>query len=182
MAKIYTKTGDKGETGLIGGQRVSKDSSVIQTVGSVDELNAYIGVCHAYCEGAELKLLLQKVQSLLFDAGAELATPAESSYFKKYIHLEQITDLEQSIDEYTQKLSPLKNFILPGGSVLSAHLHYARTLCRKAERELVGYSREHTVDSDIKVFFNRLSDWLFIMARYANVLVNVSDVAWLSSR
>lgn len=178
MAKIYTKTGDQGTTGLIGGKRVSKDSNNIEVIGVLDELNAYLGICVTSCHNDSLKTTLKEVQCKLFDAGAQVATPVHSPYYKKYIIPEDVIKLEKMIDEYTSQLEELKNFILPGGTPLSAHLHYARTLCRRAERKLIAFSKEQDIDSSLKIFLNRLSDWLFIVARFANKLEKVQDIPW----
>lgn len=170
--KIYTKSGDTGETGLVGGIRVSKTSLRIDAIGEVDELNAAIGLCRA---GLDLSLL-GSIQNWLFDLGSELASPGQERFHT--IGRNQTEVLEQSIDEMEASLPPLKNFILPGGTEASARLHLARSVCRRAERAALTLSREEPIRGEVTVFLNRLSDWLFVAARTANALSNVMDVEW----
>jgi len=176
--KIYTKTGDKGQTGLVGGGRVEKDSLRIQAIGEVDELNAAIGVARCYGSGG---LALAKIQNWLFDLGAELATPEGTRFQNAALADEHVKWLEQSIDKQTSELPALKNFILPAGTELAAALHYARCVCRRAERSALALQREEPVREVVLVFLNRLSDWLFVSARTANRLAGVQDVEWKKS-
>jgi cob(I)alamin adenosyltransferase len=181
--KIYTKTGDAGTTGLFGGPRVAKDDPRICAYGSVDELNAVIGVARATGLSNELDSLLSSIQHQLFSIGAELATPNPEQHDLKWDAGSHVEQMEQAIDKLETHLKPLRNFILPGGSTQAAHLHIARTVCRRTEREIVCFSRDRNVSdaSHIVVFLNRLSDLLFVMARFANHEAGVEDVQWLKS-
>ena len=177
--KIYTKTGDKGETSLFGGKRISKDDQRIEAYGTVDELNSIIGVTRSFSKKPEIDKILARIQDQLFVLGADLATPADAkSRATKRITREDCTILEKIIDEIDAKLPQLKSFIVPGGSKTAGLLHHARTVCRRAERRVVSMQRgtsEHTV-----IFLNRLSDLLFVLARYANKLSGADDVPWNS--
>lgn len=164
--RIYTKTGDDGTTGLIGGSRTEKTSLRIRAIGDVDELNAALGLVTATDE-------LREIQSRLFDLGATLATPTGARF-----NGNAALELEASIDRQTADLPALRNFILPGGSSAAAYLHLARTICRRAERSVLELDQESPVPSEAKVFLNRLSDWLFTAARTANATRHVSDVEW----
>lgn len=177
--KIYTKTGDKGETSLFGGKRVQKDSLRIEAYGTVDELNSIIGVCRSLTPPKQIDTILEKIQNDLFTLGADLATPQDSQ--SKAIKRTQASDilrLEQHIDAIEPKLEPLKSFILPGGSHLAAMLHYARTVCRRAERAVVQLSRTEQIGDQPIIYLNRLSDLLFVLARWTNVLSDNSEVKW----
>ncbi|HWF43440.1 MAG TPA: cob(I)yrinic acid a,c-diamide adenosyltransferase [Candidatus Kapabacteria bacterium] len=178
--KIYTKTGDDGTTGLFGGGRVPKDSARIEAYGTVDELNSTIGLAAAESSAQWLNELLQHIEQSLFVMGADLATPldARSNYSIPRIDETDVKMLEQAIDEHEAKLPPLKRFILPGGSRLAAHLHHARTVCRRAERLLVHLAREQEIGSSDIIYLNRLSDLLFVLARRANQLASVPDIEW----
>jgi len=176
--KIYTKTGDSGETGLLGGARIAKHSARIAAIGDVDELNAAIGVVRTLCTNRQLDETLQRTQAWLFDLGGELACPPDGKFELKDIGASQIEYLERSMDDLTRELPELKNFILPGGSPMAAQLHFARSVCRRAERSILALDESETIRSDVKVFMNRLSDWLFTAARTANRLENVEDVPW----
>ena len=173
--KIYTKTGDAGSTGLIGGQRVPKNSLRISAIGDVDELNAAIG--WARCLGvAELDEHLGAIQNTLFEVGAELASPGEDRF--ETVSDEAAKILESSIDAMTASLPELRNFILPGGSEEAARLHLARSICRRCERTLLELHQNDAVRETVRIYVNRLSDWLFVAARTANRLKNVQDVDW----
>ncbi len=174
MPKIYTKTGDTGQTGLLGGSRVSKDSARIEAIGSVDEANASIGKAISYCKDAELGGLLKSLQRDLFDSGAILADP------KKEAGIEgaRIAELEKTIDAYEGKLEPLTAFILPGGSALGASLHLARVVCRRAERRVVALSHSEQVHPSIIIYLNRLGDLLFVLARHANSKEGKKEEEW----
>lgn len=176
--RIYTRTGDKGTTGLVGGARVSKASLRIGAIGDIDELNACIGVCRASSSESFLDAELEKVQNWLFEIGAELATPPGRKYDNATIGEAQIEWLEHSMDEFDAELEPLKNFILPGGCLLAANLHFARSVCRRAERTLTLLHNKEPLRSELIVCINRLSDWFFVTARVANRLSNVHDVKW----
>jgi cob(I)alamin adenosyltransferase len=178
--KIYTKTGDAGTTGLIGGVRVAKDHGRICAYGSVDELNAVIGISRSHGLEPELDEMLLLVQEWLFQVGAELATPNPEAHDMRWISQEQIGQIEQWIDSLEASLPPLRQFILPGGTAAAAHLHLARTICRRAERDVValGHIEEGADVGQPIVLLNRLSDLLFVMARRANHLADQPDVPW----
>ena len=179
--KIYTKTGDKGETSLFGGKRVSKDDLRIEAYGTVDELNSIVGVCRSFNENMQIEKVLAGIQDQLFVLGADLATPEDvRSTATKRIAREDYTVLEKTIDEIDTQLVPLESFVLPGGSKSAAVLHQARTICRRAERRVVALRKlaetsEHTV-----IYLNRLSDLLFVLARFANKISGTKEVAWNS--
>ncbi len=181
--KIYTKTGDQGETSLYGGQRVGKDHLRIQTFGSVDELNAVLGVARAQLAMAatdysEFDQLLGSVQNHLFDLGAELATPESQAKGTQLLGSPASEMLERSIDRWESELPPLKQFVLPGGTAAAAQLHVARCVCRRSERLLVTLTRETAVRPELLVYLNRLGDLLFVLARAANHLAGHPDVPW----
>ncbi len=180
--KIYTRTGDDGTTGLFGGSRVSKADARIDCYGTIDELNAAIGVAAVVAIGpaANLASMLADAQSELFVIGSHVATPpgANSSALPP-VEEAAITRLELQIDEAETDLSALRNFILPGGSELSARLHLARTICRRAERLLVALAATTPIDGIQIRYLNRLSDWLFVQARWANHVQGVADVPWV---
>jgi cob(I)alamin adenosyltransferase len=181
--KIYTKGGDTGQTGLFGGQRVSKDHKRIQTYGTLDELNAVLGMALAEPGApAALSSRLLRVQGELFQAGAELATPRDKSPGIELIDEPQVEALEREIDEMETDLPPLKNFILPGGTRLAAVLHLARTVCRRAERELVSLHHDDPVRPVLMRYLNRVSDHLFVSARWANLQGKVTDTPWVPRR
>lgn len=179
--KIYTKTGDKGETGLFGGDRVAKDAPRIEAYGTVDELNSLVGVIRALRPNRKIDRVLEKIQSDLFVLGADLATreTTKRSLIPR-ISLSQITSLEKTIDSLQSSLRPLKAFILPGGTVVASHLHYARTICRRAERSTVRLSRTEDINENALVYLNRLSDLLFVLARYANYAAKKKEIKWES--
>ncbi|MBI5706190.1 MAG: cob(I)yrinic acid a,c-diamide adenosyltransferase [Armatimonadetes bacterium] len=178
--KIYTKTGDLGESGLVGGQRISKQSALLEAIGDVDELNAWIGACRTASTISELNKDLQVVQNLLFEIGAELATPQESRFVNETLSDSHVQYLEGSIDRLSEALSPLRSFILPGGTELAARLHTARAVCRRAERSVVAIANAGGARPVVLQFLNRLSDWLFVAARTANHVDGVEDVKWVS--
>jgi cob(I)alamin adenosyltransferase len=179
--KIYTKTGDKGDTALFGGKRVDKDNSRIKAYGTVDELNSVIGLAVAEVRSEEVKSVLLKIQNELFTVGSDLATPEENINSSKYVSRidEQNTiHLENIIDRFDSKLPGLTNFILPGGIKGAAFLHNARTICRRAEREIVSLSKEEKTNPSILIYLNRLSDLLFVLARYENFVSGIDDIPW----
>jgi len=183
LTKIYTKTGDGGLTGLGGGRRVPKDSIRVETYGTVDELNSHIGVALAagLCERLTSELAL--IQNELFDLGSDLATPAESQarHPVPTVEVRHIEKLEHLIDELNEIVGPLANFLLPGGSAGAAQLHVARTVCRRAERAATSLAREETIGPTVLPYLNRLSDALFVMARYENHERGVTEPLWQPS-
>lgn len=180
--KIYTKTGDTGDTGLFGGGRVGKDNSRVAAYGDVDELNAALGVAHATAPETFAAELLEQIQRDLFAVGAELAAPEPAKLSKTLaghpIGEPDVTRLEHAIDAHEAALEPLREFILPGGSAKAASLHLARTVCRRAERAVVALGRDARVSPAILQYLNRLSDLLFVLARAANALAGRPDVRW----
>ena len=180
--KIYTKKGDSGETSLFGGQRVSKSTERIEAYGNVDELNSLVGLAVSYDlsdKGAEY---LRKVQEQLFTLGADLATPPSSETRIDRIGEKDINFLENAIDEMEKDLEKLKNFILPGGSQQGATLHVARTVCRRAERAAVACQEVDEISDECLKFLNRLSDFLFVIARYENKQAGVREETWKPER
>lgn len=177
--KIYTKTGDGGDTSLFGGQRVPKDALRIEAYGTVDELNSMLGIVRSDGAPKELDEILEAIQHDLFDLGADLATPRPTAKASvKRITGKDVQTLEKFIDLVDPNLKPLRSFILPGGSSIAGRLHFARTVCRRAERVCVRLSRNEDIGDDVTVYLNRLSDLLFVLARYANVLAGVSETRW----
>lgn len=174
--KLYTKTGDGGDTGLVGGKRVRKNSPRITAIGEIDELNALLGVVRTATNHPHLEHMLDNVQAWLFEVGAELASPGEERF--QTIGAEETRRLEESIDEQSDELPELRNFILPGGSSAAAYLHLARSVCRRAERRLLDLNEREPIREELRVFLNRLADWLFVSARTANRAANVDDVNW----
>lgn len=177
--KIYTRTGDKGDTSLFGGQRVSKDALRIEAYGTVDELNSVLGMVRADNAQPEIDRLVARIQDVLFVLGADLATPrsADKKDLRR-IAAADSEDLEREIDTLDDHLRPLRTFILPGGSPVAARLHFARTVCRRAERNVVRLSRTEDIGDDVTVYLNRLSDLLFVLARFANHIANVPETPW----
>ncbi len=181
--KIYTKTGDKGKTSLFGGGRVAKDGQRIEAYGSVDELNSRIGLVRALYPPADIDQVLATIQNDLFVLGADLATPKPKQRTSiDTIESRHVEHLERTIDRFEGSLPALKEFILPGGSRLAAELHVARTVCRRAERRIVNLLRKGEIGTTPFVYMNRLSDLLFVMARYANKLEGVEEVKWKTGR
>jgi cob(I)alamin adenosyltransferase len=177
--KIYTKKGDAGETGLYGNVRVPKDDARIETYGTFDELNAILGYVRAQGDlPKSTDATLLRIQNELFQLGAELATPRGKSSGVTLIDAGRITELEKEIDAMEEKLQPLKTFILPGGSKSSALLHFARTICRRGERALISLNRAELQRPEVLQYINRLSDHLFVCARFVNHSQKVTDVAW----
>lgn len=180
--KIYTKTGDAGETGLFGGERVPKDHPRVAAYGDVDELNAAIGLARALDPRHFEDGLLQAIQRDLFAIGAVLATPDPARLIKALggsgIADPAVAQLEEAIDRLDETLPPLKDFILPGGTSKGAALHMARTVCRRAERAVVGLGRATAVSPVIGRYLNRLSDLLFVLARAVNREAGAGDIPW----
>jgi len=178
--KVYTKRGDAGETDLAGGSRVAKDALRVEAYGAVDELNAFLGVAIAACDGTA-RPLLEDVQRTLFEIGSALATPPDAT--QSTLSTEGATDadvraLEDEIDAADEELPPLRAFVLPGGSPAAAAFHAARTVCRRAERRVVALDRaEPLADASLR-YLNRLSDLLFVLARGENARAGAGDVEW----
>ncbi len=180
MAKIYTKTGDDGTTGLLGSGRVAKDSARIEAYGSIDELNAALGLARALRPDAASDAVLDRLQVELFAVGAALADPDPVGPFHATIRWEHVARLEAVIDSLEAELAPLRQFILPGGAPVAAQIHVARTICRRAERSLVHLARQtgESVPDALMIYMNRLSDLLFVLARVVNQRAGVPDVPW----
>jgi cob(I)alamin adenosyltransferase len=181
LNRIYTKTGDKGETHLVGGQRVPKDSLRIECYGTVDELNAFVGMaCVSATETVpQLEAILRRVQHELFNLGSILATRAEDVHPKQArVTAVEIETLEKEIDRANEDLAPLRSFVLPGGSRLNTELHACRTICRRAERLAVSLAREEQVPPEVVQYLNRLSDAFFVWSRWANHVLGAPEVLW----
>jgi cob(I)alamin adenosyltransferase len=188
LSRIYTKSGDRGETGLGDGTRVPKDSSRVVAIGEVDELNAALGLVLANCPNCPESALLRGIQNDLFDVGADLCVPpsepgasASGAPEPLRVTTAQTQRLEQAIDRLNENLQPLNSFILPGGTPAAAWLHLARTVCRRAERAVVTLMRSEKVNEQVLIYLNRLSDLLFVLARVAND-GGKSDVLWVPGR
>lgn len=178
---IYTRTGDKGDTSLYGGKRVSKAHERVETYGTVDELNSVMGVviAHLRVNRKGLKELLESIQIDLFTIGSSLATPSEKMQRLEVKKLsERVVEFEKEIDSMTKKMPELHNFILPGGSKAGSFLHQARAICRRSERRIIGLSKKEDVSDEIIKYFNRLSDLLFTLARYLNHLEKKKETKW----
>lgn len=180
LTKIYTKTGDDGTTSLGSRTRVPKESARVEAYGTVDELNSVIGVALAHGLTGRLAEELPAIQNELFHLGSDLCFPEEdkAQYTIPEIEERHVTKLENLIDEFTEVLGPLQNFILPGGSVGAANLHVARTVCRRAERIATALAREEAVGPFVIPYLNRLSDALFVMARFENLMRQVAEPLW----
>lgn len=185
--KLYTKTGDKGTTSLFGGTRVPKHHLRIESYGTLDELNSYIGLLRDQDIAAVYKTFLLEIQDRLFVAGAILATPVDKEMLKNgkqrldimRITEQDITLLEQQIDEYDASLPPMTHFVLPGGHSTVSYCHIARCVCRRAERLVSALSEEETIDSLVLKYLNRLSDYLFVLARKLSVDLNTTEIKWI---
>lgn len=180
LSRIYTRTGDDGTTGLSTGERRPKFDLRVASYGTVDEANAAIGVARLHAGGTRLDAHLGRIQNDLFDLGADLATPegTQLSFEPLRVTESQVLRLEREIDELNAALQPLKSFVLPGGTALSAHLHVARTVSRRAERLMVELARKEDVSAAALKYINRLSDFLFVASRYANEDGRL-DVLWV---
>lgn len=177
--KIYTKTGDDGTTSLFSGGRVSKNSARVEAYGTVDELNSYLGVARAHQATETTEKYLEEVQNHLFRLGADLATPMDAkAEWLIRVTKDEVEWLETTIDDLSESLPELKNFVLPGGTPVAAHLHVARTICRRAERLVVTLARDEVLNEQSLIYLNRLSDWLFTLARYENLQTNESETKW----
>jgi cob(I)alamin adenosyltransferase len=181
LNRIYTKTGDGGETSLGNGQRVPKTDTRIAAYGGVDELNAVLGLCLTAALPPEIASMLLRIQNDLFDVGADLCVPesdAPAEYPPLRVTMAQVEQLEHWIDSANERLEPLKSFILPGGSVPAAHLHLARTVCRRVEIGVLELVARDRINSQVVIYLNRLSDLLFVLARVANN-DGRDDVLWV---
>lgn len=168
ITRVYTKTGDKGETSLVDGSRISKSSKRVDTFGDVDELNSILGISLQYINDREIGDVLNSIQNDLFILGGDLATPSDFEIEIPRIGPEMIKKLEKLIDSYHSEVGDLREFILPAGKGASPYVHLARTVCRRAERKIVDLSNEETVNGSAIIFLNRLSDLLFVVARVVN--------------
>jgi len=175
--RIYTRGGDKGKTSLIGGQRVSKDNIRVNAYGTIDELNAAIGVAIAAMTNATMKQELQHIQHTLFDCGADLANPEVKEV--GMTTSSHVAWLEERIDFYTEQAPPLENFILPGGAPAASHLHVARTIARRAERAIVTLAEIAEVSHITRSYVNRLSDYLFATARFLNLESGIKEPVYM---
>ena len=187
ITKVYTRSGDRGETGLVGGKRVPKDSPRIEAYGTIDELNSIVGLARAFNEEQLdrhdghrfLDLTLRQIQDELFDLGSELATPPD--FFKEGMYQvgeRQVKKLERLIDECQKDLQPLKSFVLPGGGKIGAYLHQCRTVCRRAEREILRLSRVEELSEWPLKYLNRLSDLFFVLSRWISKHKGESEYLW----
>jgi cob(I)alamin adenosyltransferase len=176
--KIYTKTGDKGETSIFGGKRLPKDDIRIEAYGTVDELNSYLGLIRDHLADQDNLELLKQIQDRLFTIGSNLASDPEKELTTPDIFPEDIALLEQKMDEMNETLPALKNFILPGGHPLVSYCHLARCVCRRAERRVVSLARQEQVEAIVIRYLNRLSDFLFVLARKLSKDLAVDEVAW----
>ncbi len=188
LTRIYTRTGDKGLTALVGGKRVPKESGRLEAYGTIDELNAIIGIVRTYLPDYSARLgkefawyaaMLRRVQNELFDVGSELATPTEGEYEGMYKVGDAETKLlEQEMDRMQRGLEPLQSFTLPGGGVLNAFLHQARTVCRRAERICWAVKREEPISEKVIIYINRLSDHLFVQSRWIAQQLGEPEFLW----
>ena len=187
ITRVYTRTGDKGDTALVGGRRVPKDSPRIEAYGTIDELNSIIGLVRAFNDEKShnakaqrfLDEVLAKIQDELFDLGSELATPPDAEYSGMYhIGDGEVKRLEATMDRCQKELAPLKSFVLPGGGKVGAFLHQCRTVCRRAERDLLRLSRTEPVSEWAIKYVNRLSDLFFVLARWAAKQAGEPEALW----
>ena len=178
--KIYTKTGDLGETGLFGGERVRKDHERIEAYGTLDELNAFVGLLRDTVTNESIRAILYTVQNRLFNLGAYLATPPKEGKSPQALQLNEadIRLLEEAMDNMDEQLEPLRNFILPGGHQQVSFAHLARTVCRRAERLCVSLQAEMEVHPLLLQYLNRLSDYFFVLARFLAKELGVAEIAW----
>jgi cob(I)alamin adenosyltransferase len=187
ITRVYTRTGDKGETALVGGKRIPKDSARIVAYGTIDELNVAVGLARTFnaerlADGEHHRWLdevLRKIQNELFDLGSELATPADAEYEGMVrASPEQVTALEELMDRCQQDLEPLRSFTLPGGGRINAFLHQARVVCRRAEREVLALSRGETINPSVLTYVNRLSDAFFVLSRWVAKRMGEPEYLW----
>jgi len=188
LTRIYTRTGDKGTTALVGGKRVPKESGRIEAYGTVDELNSIVGIVRTYLTDNKDRLgddyvwyseMLRRIQNELFDVGSELATPPDGEYEGMHkMGAGEVKKLEEEMDRMEKDLQPLNSFTLPGGGVLNAFLHQARTICRRAERVLWAVKREEEIGDQVIIYINRLSDHLFVQSRWIAKRLNEPEFLW----
>ena len=182
LSRIYTKTGDQGETGLVGGQRVAKDAQRIEVFGTVDELNSFVGLARISARESglnELEIIFERIQHELFNLGSVLATlPQDLHPNQPRITKETIEQLEREIDQYNATLPALRSFVLPGGSRICAELHVCRTVCRRAERTLVTMKHAEEIPIEAMLYLNRLSDAMFVWSRWVNQALGVEEALW----
>lgn len=187
ITRVYTRTGDKGETGLVGGKRVPKDSPRIEAYGTIDELNSIVGLARAFNEERlaegdahrQLDEMLRQIQNELFDLGSELATPADFAHPAIYrVGEKEVNRIEQLIDGCQKELKPLKSFVLPGGGKIAAILHQCRTVCRRAEREVLRLSRTEEIGAWPLKYVNRLSDLFFVLSRWVAKRMGAKEELW----
>ena len=186
ITRVYTRAGDSGQTALVGGKRVPKDSLRIEAYGTVDELNAIVGLARAFNTGTDpnsargrLDACLKQLQNELFDLGSELATPADAAYEGMFrVGADQVTALERVMDELQADLAPLNSFILPGGGPVSAFLHQCRTVCRRAERIVLRLGREEDIGPWALRYLNRLSDLFFVLSRWVSKQLGEPEFLW----
>jgi cob(I)alamin adenosyltransferase len=178
--KIYTKTGDDGTSGLIGGRRVLKNDIRLEAYGTVDELNSWIGLLRSMVNDNSVSDLLLRIQNTLFAIGSKLATGENGQEYTNHIRIEDADAaiIEKAMDEYESKLQSIRNFILPGGSAITGYCHIARTVCRRAERRIIQLSNESPVEAGIICYINRLSDYLFMLARKLAADSGVKEIPW----
>ena len=187
ITKVYTRTGDKGFTKLVGGKKVAKDAARIEAYGTIDELNSILGLARVFNDDLKDRLpaaqqldeIFRRLQNELFDLGSELATPPDSSYEGMFrVGDGEVESLEKLIDELQKDLAPLNSFILPGGGKVSGFLHQARTVCRRAEREILRLSREEEIGPGPLKYVNRLSDLLFVLSRWVSKNLGEPEYLW----
>jgi cob(I)alamin adenosyltransferase len=188
LSRIYTRTGDKGTTALVGGKRVPKESGRLESYGTVDELNSIVGIVRTYLMEYKDRLgddyewyseMLRRIQNELFDVGSELATPPDGEYEGMHkMGAGEVTQLEEEMNRMEKDLEPLKSFTLPGGGVLNAFLHQARTVCRRAERVLWRVKREEEIGDQVIIYINRLSDHFFVQSRWIAKRLGESEFLW----
>jgi|HubBroStandDraft_1064217.scaffolds.fasta_scaffold42554_2 cob(I)alamin adenosyltransferase len=188
LSRIYTRTGDKGQTALVGGKRVPKESARLEAYGTIDELNSIVGIVRTYLPDYRERLRsefdaysesLRRIQNELFDVGSELATPPDGEYPQMHkMGAGEIKKLEEEMDAMEKELEPLKSFTLPGGGVLNAFLHQARTVCRRAERVCWRLKREEDINDNLIIYVNRLSDHLFVQSRWVAKRLGEPEFLW----
>jgi cob(I)alamin adenosyltransferase len=176
--KIYTKTGDKGKTSLIGGKQLDKDDLRIEAYGTIDELNSFFGLIRDGNVVTHQQMLLDNIQTYLFTIGSHLAFDPDSTFPIPSLNRDAVVNLEQAIDLMQEQLPALTQFILPGGHTLVSYCHIARTICRRAERRVVSLSKMVYIPADILVFLNRLSDYLFVLARATANALGIKELLW----
>lgn len=177
---IYTKTGDKGTTSLVGGRRVPKTHARLEAYGTVDELNAHLGLLHTYLTGEDDRKLVQKIQNKLFSVGSYLATDQETTALRaaSVVLPADAEELENAMDRMEDGLPPLSAFVIPGGARGAAVCHICRTVCRRAERRILSLATEFEIDPNVTKYVNRLSDYLFVLSRRINFLENNDEIFW----